>query len=56
MHTVTQNQIPDNVPPFVYEDDLDELARLIFHNPGHPKAQGFQKRMDELEKEHLEQS
>lgn len=47
-------QTPDNMPPFVYEEDLDELANLIFHNPEHPRAQEFKKKMDELESQHVD--
>ena len=49
-----QNQIPENMPPFVYEEDLDELAHLIFHNPEHPRAQEFKKKMDEIESEYID--
>ena len=47
---MTQNEATDNTPPFVYEDDLNDLAHLVLNNPDHPKAKEIKRIAESLEK------
>lgn len=51
---MTQNQTPENLPPFVHDKETNEFAHLFFHHPEHPRVQEFKKKMDELEREHVD--
>ena len=50
---MTRNQSTDDQTPIVYEDDLDELARLMFNNPDHPRVKEIKRIAEKQEKEHL---